>query len=175
MTRKFLALAVLVSTSLALGVPARGADAPKPGPRVSGSQAADEAWTKAVLANDLDAAVACYAPDAVLWTPGDPEAKGEKAIRAAYANLFKDNTVKDAKLSDAHYKTFGKTSVGWGHYSLTLAPKAGGAPVTMTGRFTDVTVEKDGKWVYIADHASAEPPPPAAPAKKPAAASPAKK
>ena len=167
MTRKSLILAVLVSSLLALGVPARGADAPKPGSKASGSQAVDEAWTKAVLANDLEAVMACYAPDAVAWFPGDAEAKGEKAIRAAYVNLLKD-TVKEAKLSDTHYRTFGKTSVGWGHFSMTLVPKAGGAPVTMAGRFTEVAEEKGGKWVYVADHASAEPPPPAPapPAKK---------
>jgi uncharacterized protein (TIGR02246 family) len=167
MTRKSLALAAAVSFALALGVTARGEDAPKAAAKVGGSQVVDEAWTKAVLANDLEAVMACYAPDAVAWFPGDAEAKGEKAIRAAYVNLLKD-TVKDAKLSDTHYRTFGKTSVGWGHFSMTLVPKAGGAPVTMAGRFTEVAMEKDGKWVYIADHASAEPPPPApaAPAKK---------
>jgi uncharacterized protein (TIGR02246 family) len=168
MTRKSLALAVLVSSVLALGVPVQGEDARKAPAKVSGSQAVDEAWTKAILANDLDAVVACYAPDAVMWTPGDPESKGGKAIREAYTALLKENTVKEAKLSETHYRTVGKTSVGWGHFSLTLAPKAGGAPVTMTGRFTDVAVENDGKWVYIADHASAEPPPkaPAPPANK---------
>jgi VCBS repeat-containing protein len=45
-----------------------------------------------------------------------------------------------------------------------MEPKAGGAPVTMKGRFAEVSVEKDGKWVYLVDHASAEPPP--APAKQ---------
>jgi uncharacterized protein (TIGR02246 family) len=161
MTRKSLAVAVLFSSALALGLPARAEDAPKAAAKVSGSQAVDEAWTKAILANDLDALVACYASDAVVWFPGDAEAKGEKAIRAAYVNLLKDNTVKEAKLSDTHYRMVGKTSVGWGHFSMTLVPKAGGAPSTMTGRFTEVAVEKDGKWVYINDHASAEPPPPA--------------
>ena len=167
MRRRSLALAVLVSSVLALGIPAQGEDQ-KAAARVSGSQAVDEAWTKAILANDLDAVVACYAPDAVFWGPGDPEAKGEKAIRANYAGVLKENTVKDARLSDTHYRTVGKMSTGWGHYSLTLAPKAGGAPVTLTGRFTNVAAEKDGKWVYTADHASAEPPPPAppSPAKK---------
>lgn len=167
MTRKSLAFAVLASSVLALGIPAQGEDAQKAGAKVSGAQAVDEAWTKAALANDLDALVACYAPDAVMWTPGYAEAKGEKAIRAAYVNFLKD-TVKEAKLSDTHYRTVGKTSVGWGHFSLTLVPKAGGAPVTMAGRFTNVAAEKDGKWVYINVHASAEPPPPApaAPAKK---------
>jgi uncharacterized protein (TIGR02246 family) len=164
MTRKFSVSIVLFSCVLALGLQALGDDTKKTEAKATGVKALDEAWTKAILANDLDAVVACYAPDAVLWGPGDPEAKGEKAIRDTYAGLLKDNTVKDAKLTDAHYHMVGKSSVGWGHFSLTMVPKAGGAPVTMTGRYTAVAVEKNGKWVYIADHASAEPPPPAKPA-----------
>ena len=159
MTRKMCVLALLFACALSLGLPARAAD--KAAAKATGAEAVDNAWVKAMLANDLDAIVACYAEDAVMWAPGDPEAKGAKAIRESYAALLRDNTVKDAKALDTHYRTMGKTSVGWGHYSLTLAPKAGGALVNMTGRFTDVAVEKDGRWVYIADHASAEPPPPA--------------
>ena len=32
--------------------------------------------------------MACYASDAVGWFPGDPEAKGEKAIRAVYEGML---------------------------------------------------------------------------------------
>jgi len=162
MTRKLCVLFVLFSCVLSFGLPAWGDDAKKAGAKATGAMAVDAAWAKAMIANDLDAVVACYAEDAVLWGPGDPEAKGTKAIRDNYAALLKDNTVKEAKLIDPQYRTVGKTSVGWGRYSLTLAPKAGGATVTMAGRFIDVAVEKDGKWVYIADHGSAEPPPPSA-------------
>ena len=51
------------------------------------------------------------------------------------------------------------TSVAWGRFSLTLVPKAGGDPVVMTGRFTEAAERRAGTWVYIVDHASAEPAP----------------
>ena len=35
----------------------------------------------------------------------------------------------------------------------------------MKGRFTAMAKRIGGKWLYVADHASADPPPPAAPAK----------
>ncbi|HEY8132196.1 MAG TPA: SgcJ/EcaC family oxidoreductase [Thermoanaerobaculia bacterium] len=122
-----------------------------------GAKSLDAAWMKAVKANDLEAVMACYASDAVAWLPGSPEASGKEAIRAAYQGLFNANTVQDATLTDAHYKTTGTLSTGWGHFTLTLAPKSGGAAVTMKGRFTEVAERRRGRWVYIADHASADP------------------
>ena len=122
-----------------------------------GAQAVDAAWMKAMKANNLDAIMKCYAPDAIVWLPGMREARGEQAIRAAYQDLLSANTVKDAALSDAKYKTAGNMSVGWGKYSITLVPKAGGNPVVMTGRFSEVAEHHSGRWVYIVDHASAEP------------------
>ena len=128
----------------------------------SGAQIVDAAWIAAVKANDLDAVMKCYAPDAVMWLPNAPSARGDKAIRATYEGLLSANIVKDAALIDVIYKTVGKTSVAWGRFSLTLVPKAGGDPVVMAGRFTEVAERRAGKWVYIVDHASAEPAPPVA-------------
>lgn len=122
-----------------------------------GAQAVDAAWMKAMKANNLDAVMKCYVPDAVAWLPGMREARGEQAIRTAYQGLLSANTVKDAALSDTKYKTTGNVSAGWGKYSITLVPKAGGNPVVMTGRFSAVAERRGSRWVYIVDHASAEP------------------
>lgn len=131
----------------------------------TGAQAVDEAWLKAVGANDLDAVVACYSKDAVLWLPGAPEAKGSEAIRKTYTALLSPNTVTGVTFTNTHYETAGNLSVGWGDFSLTLAPKAGGDSVVLSGRFTVVAKQEDGKWVYIVDHASSRPAP--APQPKP--------
>ena len=125
----------------------------------SGAQIVDAAWIAAMKANDIDAVMKCYAPDAVMWLPNAPSARGAKAIRAAYEGLLSANTVKDATLGDVTYRTVGSTSVAWGRFSLTLVPKAGGDPVVMAGRFTEAAERRGGRWVYIVDHASAEPAP----------------
>ena len=122
-----------------------------------GAHAVDAAWVKAMKANDLEAVMKCYAPDAVAWLPDMREARGEQAIRAAYQAVLSKNTVKDAALTEAKYKTAGNMSVGWGKYTLTLVPKAGGNPTVMTGRYNEVAERRGGRWVYIVDHASAEP------------------
>lgn len=132
-----------------------------------GAKSVDAAWLKAIKANDVDALVACYAPDAVMWLPDAPEARGAKAIRDAYAGLLGANTVTDATIANAVYRTSGDLSAGWGNFTLSLQSKKGGAPVTMKGRFTAVTKKTGGKWAYVADLASADPAPAPAPAAKP--------
>lgn len=129
----------------------------------SGAQDIDEAWMKAVAANDLEAVMACYSQDAVMWLPGAPEARGHDAIRSSYAELFEANTVTDVTVTNTHYETSGDLSVGWGDFALTLSPKAGGEPVVLKGRFTEIARGEDGKWAYIADHASS----PASPTAQP--------
>ena len=140
------ALAFLIVT---FSLPCRAAE--------TGAQAVDSSWIKAMKANDLEAVLMTYAPDAVVWLPEVKEARGEKEIRSAFEGLLSANTVKEVVLSETGYKTIGKVSVGWGRFSLTLAPKSGGSPVVMVGRYTDIAELRGGRWVYVVDHASAEP------------------
>jgi ketosteroid isomerase-like protein len=127
-----------------------------------GAKSVDAAWLKAMKANDVNALVACYAPDAVMWFPDAPEARGENAIRAAYTGFLGANTVVDAALTDAVYNTSGDISTSWGHFTMTLKPKAGGDNVVLKGRFMSASKKTGGQWRYVADIASNEPAPPAA-------------
>jgi uncharacterized protein (TIGR02246 family) len=97
--------------------------------------------------------VSLYAPDAVLYAPDSMEARGTAAIRALYTEMFAANTVSNASIT-ATYQTVGDLSAGWSTATLTMTPKAGGAPQTMTVRVTEVTKKINGKWLYVADHAS---------------------
>jgi uncharacterized protein (TIGR02246 family) len=126
----------------------------------SGTKAVDAAWMKAMKANDIDAVLACYAPDAVMWFPEAPEARGSAAIRNIYAGYFAAYTVSDVTLPNTAYQTSGDLSAGWGDYVMTLMPKKGGDSVVLKGRFTGVSKKIGGKWVYVSDHASPTPPPP---------------
>jgi uncharacterized protein (TIGR02246 family) len=132
---------------------------------LTGSEAVDAAWMKAMKSGDVNAVMACYANDAVLWFPGSAEARGEKAIRDLYTGFLSANTVTDVSINNSHYDTVQNLSAGWGNFALTVTPKGGGAATSMHGRFLDVSKKIDGKWKYVADHASADPPP----AEKPAA------
>jgi uncharacterized protein (TIGR02246 family) len=126
----------------------------------SGAQALDNAFVKGVKAGDIEAVVGLYASDATLYPPGEMAAKGRDAIRTVWGAFLSANTVTECRLYETGYRTSGDTSIGWGRFSMTFQPKAGGAPATLEGRFSDVAVKKAGKWLYILDHASAPLPPP---------------
>ena len=154
--RKLWTMAALVCGVTLLSAAAFAADA--------GLPTVDAAWMKAMKANSLDAVLACYAPDAVMWFPEAPEARGTNAIREIYKAYFDTYTVTDATLSNTSYLTYGDVSTGWGNFVLTLKPKKGGETVVLKGRFTGVAKQNGGKWAYVSDHASATPaPPPAKP------------
>ncbi len=153
--KKMLAMCALACVALA-GAAAAADAAPK-----HGLMTLDAAWVKAMLANDAGACAALYADDAVLVLPGSGAIQGRKAIADAYAGWLKDVKVTDAAVMGNQYRSAGHISTGWGHWKITTVPKAGGAPTTATGTWCAVAVEKNGAWKYAADHASADPPPPA--------------
>ena len=80
--------------------------------------------------------------------------------RDAYDRLLTSNAVIGAAFTNTHYQTSGALSVGWGDFTLVLAPKAGGERVSLSGHFSVITKKQGGKWVYVVDHASALPAPP---------------
>jgi len=117
----------------------------------------EDAWRTAMLANDVEAIVKLYAADATLWIGGTPRLDGTDAIRATYAAWLGANTIKDVTFTNRKAQTSGDLSVGWGEYTVTLVPKAGGDAETHSGRFSDVAAKRNGKWLYIVDHASDQP------------------
>jgi len=118
-------------------------------------------FTKAFLAADAEAVAACYAEDAIIWFPGGPMARGRPAIRDGFAHYFSMMTVKDVRLAEiGHVMGEGGARTAWGTYEMRMVEKASGAEVVQTGRFTDVSRRIDGRWLYVVDHPSDDPPPP---------------
>ena len=128
--------------------------APLPAKSPDSSQAC---WQPAFEAGDADAVARCYAPDAVLWLPGAPQARGRDAIRAAYAGFFAGSTIRSATLSQLGKVTQGDDASSWGTFKVVLVSKKDGKETTETGRYTDVSRRIDGRWQYLVDHASDEP------------------
>jgi len=119
-----------------------------------GAKQVDEAWIAAAKAGNVDAAVALYARDATLYPPsGTEEAKGTAAIRKYYTDWFGAVSITDATIV-ATYETVGDLSAGHGIATLTYSLKSGGSPLVMSVRVTAVARRIDGKWLYVADHAS---------------------
>jgi uncharacterized protein (TIGR02246 family) len=126
---------------------------------LASDDSASACFQKAFVANDARAVAQCYAVDAVMWFPGGPMATGRDAIGAAYAGFLGANTIKSVVLSEIGNRTIGDDRVAWGTYTIVMVVSESGAEVTQTGRYTDVSRRIDGRWQYVVDHPSDDPPP----------------
>ncbi|MEO6926325.1 MAG: SgcJ/EcaC family oxidoreductase [Rhodanobacter sp.] len=149
-TTKLFALASVLAL---MALPLLAANAP---------DSANACWQPAFVAGDADAVAKCYAPDAVFWLPGSPTMRGRAAIRAGYAGFFAEARIKSAKLVEMGRVTQGSETSSWGSFTLVSVSKKDGKETTEHGRYTDVSRKVDGRWMYLVDHASDDPP--AAPA-----------
>lgn len=136
---------VLMSLLLAGFTPAFANESP---------QALQDAFTAAVLANDADAVAACYTPGATNFPISIMTETGRDSVRVSWQGFFATYTAISLSLSDKHMETIADTSMSWGLFSMTVEPLGGGDPVVMRGRYSDVSKNVDGQWLYVFDHAS---------------------
>lgn len=119
---------------------------------------AGDCFVAAFKANDADAVAACYAEDGIIWFPGGSMAQGRTAIRDGFTHYFGEFEIKDASLSQMGESASGDTRTVWGTYTITSKHKATQKESVEHGRFVDVQRLIDGKWLYIVDHPSSDPP-----------------
>ena len=117
-------------------------------------EALQDAFMSAMRANDADGLAACYTADATNFTPDRLMGVGPDSARASWGGFFEQFTVTSAELSEKHMVKSGDLAAAWGLFTINAAPKAGGETVVLQGRYMDIAQERDGQWLYIADHAS---------------------
>lgn len=122
-------------------------------------QALQDAFLAALRAGDADGLAACYTEDAVNFTPDRMIGYGPDSARESWGGFFAQYSVISAELSEEHMVESGDLAAAWGLYTITAEPVKGGEPVVMQGRYMDIARKVDGKWLYVADHASVPLPP----------------
>jgi uncharacterized protein (TIGR02246 family) len=120
---------------------------------IDDASAVIDRWAAAFNANDADAVVRLYAPDALLHGTTSPKLNaGTEAIREYFKGLpGSGNTVT---IAERHMVGLGDTAVmGVGFYQFSR-------PTARPARFTFVIVKRGDDWVIAHHHSSALPPPP---------------
>jgi len=127
---------------------------------IAAAQDLDARFIAAFNAGDADAFAATYwqSPDVVSFLPDAMEARGWEAVSAAAHAMVTGLAGAQLELIEMHEMVAGEYVLGWGLWRMTM-PGPEGEPVVMEGRYSDVKAERDGKWVYILDHASVPMPP----------------
>jgi uncharacterized protein (TIGR02246 family) len=142
-----LALASAFVTAISLAAPASA------GPADDANSALDR-FSAAYTANDVDALVALYAPNAILLGTNSPIiSEGRAAIRAYFTNLKlagsgNKNQIQDRKIIVVNDNAVVVT----GFYEFTRM--ADGKPVPGPARFTVLLTKVDGQWLIAHQHSS---------------------
>ena len=123
-------------------------------------QGLQDSFMEALLAGDAEAISVLYADDAVSYDVAAQSVSGPEGVKASWGGFFEANTVLSAELFNNTVETHGDTGIAWGEFRMTVEPAGGGDPVEMVGRFSDVSRNFDGTWMYVMDHVSMPLPPP---------------
>ena len=117
-------------------------------------EALQGAFMAAIRAHDADAIAACYADDAVNFTLDSMMGIGPESARRSWGGFFENFEVQLAELNETHLDVHGDTAIACGNFLIVAVPRTGGEPVELRGGYMDVARNIDGRWLYVADHAS---------------------
>jgi ketosteroid isomerase-like protein len=90
-------------------------------------------------------------PQVVMFDTGEMMVKGPTRSAGVHVVLRWDG--REVLMAKQEYRVLGDAVVGYGLFSLTTVPSLG-PEVKIDGRYTEIIAKRDGKWVYILDHAS---------------------
>lgn len=125
-------------------------------PSTSGSaeaaiRAADEKWSKAASAGDLEGTLSYYSDDASVLSPNAPIASGKQAIRAVWSSLLTSGTSVSWEADKVEVARSGELGYVVGTYEVN-AEDPQGKPVTDRGKMVEVWKKQaDGKWKAVVD------------------------
>jgi ketosteroid isomerase-like protein len=112
---------------------------------------ADEAWSSAASAKDVDKTVAFYSADAVVMPPNAERVTTKEGIRKIWKDMLTDAKVswKTTKVEVSKSGDIGFTS---GTYEVTMNDVVTGKPVNDHGKYLVVWEKQaDGSWKCGAD------------------------
>jgi uncharacterized protein (TIGR02246 family) len=141
-----------------------GQQAPAPDTRADEAaiRAASMEWAAAARAKNVDAFVAFYADDAVLFLEAAPDVSGKPAIREAIGGMMQDQNFA-LSLTTANVVVAGSGDVAYetGRYALTMSDaNNNNAPVTQSGAFVVIwRKQADNSWKAVVDAPISDPSP----------------
>jgi ketosteroid isomerase-like protein len=112
---------------------------------------ADEAWSTAAAAKDVDKTVAFYSEDAVVMPPNAERAASKEAIRKIWKDMLTDAKVS-WKATKVEVAKSGDIGFAIGTYEVTMNDVVTGKPINDHGKYVEVWEKQvDGSWKCGAD------------------------
>lgn len=164
-TRLSLCLALLTVFAACAPAPPAAPAGPTPAELKTAADELDQKFLTAFNKGDAPGLMATYwnSPDLVSAGP-ETMTTGYAAAQAEADAMFKAMPGAKLEFLSHHNRVEGSVVLGWGTWRITIPAQP--TPQVVEGRFTDVKAMKDGKMVYLMDHASVPLPPPPPDVKK---------
>jgi len=119
-----------------------------------------EARGEALVAGDVDAAVAVFTEDALAWRPDAPAIEGRAAIRAS-SEPPPGVTVRGLELTSLEMDGYGDLAFDRGTWEWTLTFEGTDEPVVVTGKYVVIArKQEDGTWLWTLDMSNTDAPMP---------------
>ncbi len=143
--------------SLLIGCAAPGES---PEQMIAEAKALDAKWLDAYNNGDVEMASSTYwnSPEVISFPPGEMELRGWDAVKEGFVKDFSSPVRGKLEMTDANYRVAGDVVITWGKWRYTMTEPE----MVIEGRYTDVKANRDGKMVFLMDHASIPMPPPSA-------------
>ena len=155
--RRLFSSATLVLSLLLLGFSVACQQAAPPAPpdtRAADAQAvraADEAWSKAAAAKDLEGCLSFLADDITTLAPNSPVKTGKDAARKSWTESFTRPGFSISWKIDKVEASGGDLAYSMGSYEESM-DDAKGKPVTDRGKYVTIWKKQaDGKWKAVVD------------------------
>jgi len=163
MTRKVFVPALALTAALYFGCAAAppAAPAPDPAAMVAAADQLDQSFLAAWNARDAAGMASHYwdSANVVGFPPDAMVIRGHQAMLDYWTKgLAETPEGSTFEISEHRNTPAGDVVLGSGLFRYTVPMPDG--PMVIEGRYTDVKAERDGKWVYLMDHASAPMAPP---------------
>src|SRR6187402_2989586 len=150
-------LTFLVASTACAPAPAPPPAGPTAAELAAAADALDLRFEQAFSKGDVDGVMATYwnSPKLVSYGPDGMGTQGWDASKAGSTEMFKAMPGARLELVEKHNDAYGDVVLGWGRWKMTIpATTPKGSPQVLEGRYSDVKAMRDGKMVYIMDHAS---------------------
>jgi uncharacterized protein (TIGR02246 family) len=110
-----------------------------------------DAWEAAALANDAAALTALYTEDAIIMPPNASKAEGSAAIQTAFTEMLAVAPFTAIEIVTDGVELSASGDMAWAHGSFTSTNTVAGEPYMDTGKWANVSENRDGQWLIVVD------------------------